>query len=801
VEPQLRRVIKIFCSYSHRDEELRQELQKHLKILERRELAMLWHDRKIGAGSEWKSEIDKQLEAADIILLLISPDFIASDYCYDKEMVRAMERHEAGEARVIPIFLRDVNWEGAPFSKLQALPTDAHPVTSNSWPNQDVAFKIVSQGVQKIVEELLSKRQEDSTGDGKSPASSLIPRPPIIGFVARRDAEGRDIVERLQEELAPGKNQLVTLSGPGGVGKTTLAAEAARTLEKTYQGRFVWSDVNARASYTLSTLLDDIATQLGQPALRKLNTEDKEVKVSVLITDPPALFVLDNYETISSAEQRNIEAWFEHTNCSALITSRQRINKTLNIVISAMSSEEAQEFLKRLVEKTSDKPIFTDNVRQRIYETAEANPFVMEWIVAQIDQAQEPDAVLEELKHGEGDAAFRVFDRSFNLPQLGDDGRDTLLALSLFVPSATRDALAKVADFGENQKRINEAVKSLRGLWLIKGIDQNRRFTIEGLTRTLAKAHLSKDKRAAKFKERFIAYFLGYAEAHSEMKSEDFDALEVEKDNVLNALDAAYEIGDWASVMSIRAPLENFLDLRGYWAEAILRGEQALQAARNAQLDNYISYFAHNVAVIYQYRGDLSKAQPLYYESLEINKKLGNQGGVALTLHELGRISQTQGDLTNAQKLYNESLEISKELGNLSAVAITLHHLAMIAQKQGDLEEARRLYNESLTIEKKVGDKRSLSMTLHQLGRLAQLQQDLVEAKRFYNESLEISKELGNLSGIALALHQLGRLAENSGDLAEAARLWREALSIFKQLGSPDAEIARQNLERIMDES
>ena len=86
----------------------------------------MWHDRNISAGTEWEREINKHLNEADIILLLISPDFIASDYCYSKEMKWAMDRHERGEARVIPIILRPVdNWKGAPFGKLQALPKDS----------------------------------------------------------------------------------------------------------------------------------------------------------------------------------------------------------------------------------------------------------------------------------------------------------------------------------------------------------------------------------------------------------------------------------------------------------------------------------------------------------------------------------------------------------------------------------------------------------------------------------------------------------------------------------------------------
>src|SRR5205814_1556681 len=126
-----------------------------------------------------------------------------------------------------------------------------------------------------------------------------IPRPPSFGFVSRRDEQGRDIVGRLKEELAPGRNQLVTLSGPGGIGKTTLAAEAARGLQETYKGRVVWSSADGRADFTLLSLLDDISTQLGRADLRTLAPAAKEEQVRALAADAPTLAVVDNYETIA----------------------------------------------------------------------------------------------------------------------------------------------------------------------------------------------------------------------------------------------------------------------------------------------------------------------------------------------------------------------------------------------------------------------------------------------------------------------------------------------------------------------
>jgi TIR domain len=145
--------IEVFFSYSHRDEELRDELAKHLSILKRQGVISAWYDRDIAAGTEWATAIDHHLNSAQVILLLISPDFMASDYCFDIEMQRAIERHEAGEAIVIPIILRPVDWSGAPFGKLQACPKNAQPVTS--WANRDEAFLNVAQSIRKAVEQLI----------------------------------------------------------------------------------------------------------------------------------------------------------------------------------------------------------------------------------------------------------------------------------------------------------------------------------------------------------------------------------------------------------------------------------------------------------------------------------------------------------------------------------------------------------------------------------------------------------------------------------------------------------------------
>lgn len=140
--------LEVFYSYSHKDEELRNELETHLSLLARSGLIAGWHDRKIGAGEEWSNEIDAHIRSAHIILLLVSPDFLASEYCYGIEMKVALERHAREHAIVVPIILRPADWSGAPFAHLQALPHDARAVTL--WPNRDQAFAEIAGALREI---------------------------------------------------------------------------------------------------------------------------------------------------------------------------------------------------------------------------------------------------------------------------------------------------------------------------------------------------------------------------------------------------------------------------------------------------------------------------------------------------------------------------------------------------------------------------------------------------------------------------------------------------------------------------
>ena len=169
--------LKLFCSYSHHDESLWAELSKHLKLLERQGLVATWYDRQIGAGDLWRQAIDRNLQEADIILLLISADFLASDYCFDIEMKTALERHAAEEALVVPVILRPVDWRGTPFREFQSLPRDGKPITT--FANPDVAFEQVAAGLRAAIENRLKTRRGQNAVSPEVPPE-MPPPPPKL---------------------------------------------------------------------------------------------------------------------------------------------------------------------------------------------------------------------------------------------------------------------------------------------------------------------------------------------------------------------------------------------------------------------------------------------------------------------------------------------------------------------------------------------------------------------------------------------------------------------------------------------
>ena len=247
--------MEVFFWSSHRDEALRNELEKHLTMLRRQGVISSWHDRRITAGTEWSGAIDEHVESARVILLLVSADFLHSEYCYDIEMRRALERQTAGEARVIPVIVRSVDWTGAPFAHLQALPTDARPITS--WTNPDEAFTDVARGLRRAVQELQAAQPARREAPHYFAVQQQIINEHASGFIGRRAATAA-LEQFLQRHR---RGYFIVTAGPG-QGKTALSAYWTST--RGYIHHFVSrSGGRADVRLILCSLLEQLRAPMG----------------------------------------------------------------------------------------------------------------------------------------------------------------------------------------------------------------------------------------------------------------------------------------------------------------------------------------------------------------------------------------------------------------------------------------------------------------------------------------------------------------------------------------------------------
>lgn len=184
--------LSVYISYAWDDKHVEQTLEAHLQMLRRQASITIWHSDMISAGREWQGEIAKHLNSAHIILLLVSQNYIKDDFLFQMEMTRAMQKHKAGEARVIPIILSPCNWQEAPFGKLLALPKGGQPITN--WGNAEAAFMDIVKNIGTVITELQRFGFLGATTMSAIPLSQLSPHSPLSVFISYASAD--ELVER-----------------------------------------------------------------------------------------------------------------------------------------------------------------------------------------------------------------------------------------------------------------------------------------------------------------------------------------------------------------------------------------------------------------------------------------------------------------------------------------------------------------------------------------------------------------------------------------------------------------------------
>ena len=637
-----------------------------------------------------------------------------------------------------------------------------------------------------------------------------------FAFINRSSGHDRYLEQQVEERI---KEESVVVWGAGGVGKSALAAFAFVRAHPSFSGGSLWLTADGR---TLDSFLTELSILLDCRG-----EADLEAAVhSRLASLGNCLLAVDNLESARSDVLDFLEKKLPIT-CRLLATSRHQADSLgSSFFLGPMTKLESEQLLRQLARPQRGPNPLSPEGFKGIVQAARGNPKAIELLLGQVENRGYRDP-LEEMKGGQGKVIEDIVGRSFAL--LKPEVQQTLCALSLFSPWALKTFLAGVMGM-----TVQELEPRLAELWrwrLAERDDEGDRWWAGVQEGVYARARSKADDFRPAFAKAFLDIAISCVRYEDQARA--YAILEEQHENLFSAMDwCAAQVGREGEegkeaaqgLVTFTDALQDFLTVRGYWAQRIAYGEKALAAAQRLGDQDDVARVGGNLATAYRQRGDprkagdayrtalktfeksgakqqqaqvlhllgtlaqgqgdLQEAQRLYQESLALARELGDKQGIASTLHQLGRLAQDRGDLPGAQRLYQESLALERELGDKQGIASTLHQLGMMAQDRGDLPEADRLYQESLALKRELGDKQGIAQTLHQLGRLAQDRGDLPEAHRLYQESLALKRELGAKQGIASTLHQLGIMAQHRGDLPEADRLYQQALTASEELGA-----------------
>lgn len=777
--------IEAFYSYAHEDERLRKKLDKQLSLLKRQGLITEWHDHKIGAGEEFDLEIKRHLNSAQIILLLISPDFMASDYCYNIEMQGAIERHERGEARVIPILLRPADWKNASFGKLKPLPSDGKAVTR--WSDRDEAFLNIAKGIRSVVKELtiasivtikpsILSSSYNNAAQLDSKVLMLIWNVPYkqnVFFTGREE-----IFEKLHDTFSRGKGREAklpqALSGLGGVGKTQTAIEYAYRYRDEYQ-TVLWARAESR-----DVLLTDFATIAGL-----LSLPEKEAKEPSLVIDGIKewlhkhtnwLLILDNVEDLEMVTNFIPSESKGHilltTRIQAMSGWAQRVR-----IETMLPDEGALLLLRRanviahdaLLDEASDADLIK---AEEISRTLDGLPLGIDQAGAYIEetelglegyfelyQTQQKELLKRRGKqaasHPEPVAA--TWTLSFEKVQRVNPVAADLLRLCAFLyPDAIPEEIVIEGIFGSMSElsplatssiQLNEAIEELLKFSLVRRDSAARTLTIHRLVQAVLKESMNENMQRH-WAERAV--------------------------QATNRVFPAGEFTTWSLCQK-------------YFPHALM--SQAL-------IDQWHMAFPEAAQLLYKVgyylweRHQYLEAEPFLQCALTIREfVMGKENlDVAQTLNLLGVIYGREDKYDQAVQLLERALASRKKFLDQDnpKVAESLHDLASNFLKQGKIFQAEQYILEAIAIRKKVLGLEDLNTarSLGTLGKIYNLQGKYIQAEQIERQVLAIQEKLLGLEhpDVARSLSNLAVATAYLGNDSEAEQLRRRALTILEKI-------------------
>ncbi len=769
---QREKPLEVFCSYAREDEALCDQLRKHLRLQERQGRLTFWYNRLINAGTDRVEVIEKRLSAASLILLLISPNFIDADYCYGIEMQRALEKHQANEARVIPILLRPVDWQGAPFARLQPLPINGKPITT--WSNRDEAFASVAASIRQTIEDL--PRLAVHAPRTSLPSVWNIPYPHNAFFTGRED-----ILSQLHEKfhMAGVSLQPQAISGLGGIGKTQIAIEYAYRHRQDYQV-VLWISADTRGS-----LISGFIAASGLLNLpTKQDEQDQMITVRAVLrwleTHTAWLLILDNADNLSLVHEFLPSAFEGHI---VMTTRAQAVGGLADCIeVDTLEQDTAALFLLRRARlvaaaTTLEEASISDiAVAREICTELGGLPLALDQAGAYIEETR--CSLSQYLQH------YRTR-RSDLLRRRGK------IVLDHPEPVATTWSIS----FEKVEQSNPEAANLLRLCAYLSPAAIPEDLVTRGamfpgsLLKTVAADPLILDE--------VIAILGTYSLLRREVEENTLSVHRLVQSVLRDSMDAAMQ-RDWAQ-RAIRVVNAVFPEVEfATWSQCERYLPHALTCAKWVEQEQFSSTeVAHLLLRVGWYLKDrvrYKEAEPLVMKALEMSFRHLEPDSVeiAQTLTVLAGIHNAQGHYAKAEPLYRQALAIYEQrLGSEHPyTARSVSNLASLYSSQGKYAEAELLYQRVLALREKILGTEHLD-TARSLSNLACCYEDqgkYAEAEPLLKRALAIyERQLSpNHPDLADGLNNLAELYCQQERYTEAEAFYQRALAIYEQQLGPD---------------
>ncbi len=656
----------------------------------------------------------------------------------------------------------------------------------------------------------------DRRSDVPAPPPAIRPSnlPPQRTAFVGREKEGVALTELLRRPDV----QLVTLTGPGGIGKTRLALQVARELAGHFAGGTYLIQL---APVSDAALVPAVIAQTlglhpspGQPALEAL----RDYLQNSL--HEPMLMLFDNFEHMTAAAPAVADLLAAGPDLKVLVTSRAPLHvygerefpvptlevpdlKSASIIEALLQYPAVGLFRQRARAVKPDFEITKDNAAAvaTICAQLDGLPLAIELAAARI-KLLSPSAMqvrlegrLQLLTGGARDLPARqqtlrgAMDWSYDL--LNPAEQRLFQRLSLFVGGCTMEAVEAVCDTRQDlgldvfDGMASMVDKSLAQQWE-QGSGEPRYVMLKTI-RDYGLEHLAASGEEAATRRAHAAYYLVLAEegaAGGAAEPEWLERLEVEHDNLRAALEWLIESGDADWGMRLGTALFRFWETREHFAEGRDRLGRLLRLPGAAARNQKRLRTLFTAGVLAGGQGDYEAAQNLIEESLAIARELKDNSAVAVSLNALAVFARERGEVAAAGALFEESLYLCRELGDRMAAARALSNLASVVRLQGDYARARSLYQECAASFTELGDRTGVAWSLDYQGDLARELGETENARSLYEQSLSVFRSLGDSWGIAGTLADLGNLALERKDYSGALTLFGESLQIFQALES-----------------